>query len=91
MTISRRRHHLFEINDGARLPCGNAAGVGVAMSSAALPDNVKAAAAVVDAWVREQETRRLTPDELAKLTPAQKLDYCRRFDQSKMSWKDPRG
>ena len=60
------------------------------MTSAGPPDSVRAAAAVVDAWVREQETRRLTPEELAKLTPAQKLDYCRRFDQTKMTWRDPR-
>jgi hypothetical protein len=54
-------------------------------------DGVKAAAVVVDQWVREQETRRLSADEIAKLTPAQRLDYCRRFDQTKMpDWQDPR-
>jgi hypothetical protein len=55
------------------------------------PDHVKASAAVVAQWVREQETRRLSVDEIAKLTPAQRLDYCRRFDQTKMPpWRDPR-
>jgi hypothetical protein len=55
------------------------------------PDHVKAAAAVVDQWVREQETRRLSADEIARLTPAERLDYCRRFNQSTMpAWRDPR-
>ena len=56
------------------------------------PPAVAAAAAVVDQWVREQETRRLSADEIAKLTPAQRLDYCRRFRQDAMpAWRDPRG
>lgn len=34
---------------------------------------------------------RMAPEEVAKLSPAQRLDYSRRFDQSKMpEWKDPR-
>lgn len=61
------------------------------MSSAGPPDNVKAAAAVVEQWVREQETRRLSTAEIAKLTPAQRLDYARLWDQTKMpQWRDPR-
>jgi hypothetical protein len=34
---------------------------------------------------------RLTSEQIAKLTPAQRLDYNRQFDQSKMpAWRDPR-
>jgi hypothetical protein len=43
-------------------------------------------------WLDEVQGVRVTPEELAKMTPAQKLDYCRRFDQSKMPpWRDSRG
>lgn len=35
---------------------------------------------------------RLSSEQIAKLTPAQRLDYSRQFDQSKMpDWRDPRG
>jgi hypothetical protein len=35
---------------------------------------------------------RLSSEQIAKLTPAQRLDYSRQFDQSKMpAWQDPRG
>lgn len=34
---------------------------------------------------------RLSPEQVAKLSPADKLDYNRKFDQSQMpAWKDPR-
>jgi hypothetical protein len=53
------------------------------------PDHVKSAAA--DQWVRDQEVRQLSADEIAKLTPAQRLDYVRQFDQRSMpAWQDPR-
>jgi hypothetical protein len=61
------------------------------------PPEVAAAAAVVDAWLkgqpsvlagRAQESRQ----EPAKMTPAQRLDWARSHDQTKMPpWKDPRG
>jgi hypothetical protein len=36
--------------------------------------------------------RRLSADEIKKLTPAQRLDYARLWDQTKMpAWRDPRG
>jgi hypothetical protein len=55
------------------------------------PDNVKAAAAVVDAWLAEQQTLRATPEEIARMSFAERLDYARRFKQSEMpAWKDPR-
>jgi hypothetical protein len=61
------------------------------MTGATPPDDVKAAAAVVDVWVRQQENRQLSAEEIAKLSPAERLDYSRRFDQTKMpAWRDPR-
>ena len=47
------------------------------------PPHVAAAAKVVNDWLAGAEGR-LSNEEHAKLSPAQKLDYCRRFDQSKM-------
>ena len=39
-----------------------------------------------------QQPVRLSEEQIAKLTPAQRLDYARLWDQSKMpSWRDPRG
>ena len=38
-----------------------------------------------------EQAGRLSDEEFAKLTTAQKLDYSRKFDQTKMpSWRDPR-
>jgi hypothetical protein len=35
---------------------------------------------------------RKSSDEIDKMTPAQRLDYVRGFDQAKMpEWRDPRG
>jgi hypothetical protein len=32
-----------------------------------------------------------TPEEIAKMTPAERWDYCRQFPQDQMpAWKDPR-
>jgi hypothetical protein len=48
-------------------------------------------AAVVDGWLKQQQRTNLSAEEIAKLSPAERIDYCRRFDQSKMpGWKDPR-
>src|SRR5215472_12807061 len=39
-----------------------------------------------------QPAGRLSREQIDKLTPAQKLDYSRQFDQSSMpAWRDPRG
>ncbi len=55
------------------------------------PPHVAQAAAVVDGWLRQVENRQLNGDEVAKLSAAERLDYARRFDQTKMpAWKDPR-
>jgi hypothetical protein len=41
--------------------------------------------------VPAQPATPLPAEQIAKLTPAEKLDYARRFDQSKMpAWRDPR-
>jgi hypothetical protein len=42
-------------------------------------------------WLDEVQGVRVTPEEIAKMSPAQRLDYCRRFDQNSMpAWRDPR-
>jgi hypothetical protein len=66
-----------------------------------LPPEVAAAAAVVDSWLkgqppvlaaRPQEPARPAAQEPTKMTPAQRLDWARSHDQTKMPpWKDPRG
>ena len=54
------------------------------------PPHVAVAAAVVDTWLREQNTSPKSAAEIAKMSAADRLDYARKFDQSKMAWKDPR-
>jgi hypothetical protein len=54
------------------------------------PTHVAQAAAVVRAWLAEPVIK--PAEEIAKMTPAQRLDYSRSFDQKSMpAWKDPRG
>jgi hypothetical protein len=54
------------------------------------PPNVQAAAAIVNDWLAKNEGR-LSDEQHAKLSAKEKLEYSRRFDQSKMpEWKDPR-
>lgn len=54
-----------------------------------IPDE-KRAAVVVQGWIDSQQ-RQLTAEEIAKLSPGERLDYARRFDQTKMpEWRDPR-
>jgi len=47
------------------------------------PEHVRAAAAVVESWVCEQESasRKVSDKQFAKMTPAQRLDYARQFPQ----------
>ncbi len=56
------------------------------------PPHVEAAAATVQSWLDgEQKPTPLSDEAYNKLTPAEKLDYVHRFDQSTMpEWKDPR-
>jgi hypothetical protein len=51
--------------------------------TAAPPPDVAAAAAVVQKWLDSgQQPPRVTDEQYAKMTPAQRLDYARSFDQS---------
>jgi hypothetical protein len=59
------------------------------MSSA--PPDVAAAAAKVQSWLDSQNAVPKSAEEIAKMSPRERLDYSRKFDQSKMpEWKDPR-
>jgi hypothetical protein len=60
------------------------------MSENAPPENVRQAAAVVSAYLTEQETRKLSDEEFAKLTPRERIEYCRRFDQGQFTRKGDR-
>jgi hypothetical protein len=55
------------------------------------PPNVQAAAAIVNEWLDSQQGT-LTPEQIARLGPAQKLDYTRRRSQETQmpAWRDPR-
>jgi hypothetical protein len=53
-----------------------------AMSESKPPDNVRAAAAVVNAWVTDQEQRKVTDEEFARMNARDRIEYCRRFDQT---------
>jgi hypothetical protein len=56
------------------------------------PRHVADAANVVDQWLKSVEpTGPKSAAEIARMTPAERLDYARQFDQSKMPpWKDVR-
>jgi hypothetical protein len=56
------------------------------------PPEVQRAAGQVQAWLDQQNAKPAPLEVIAKMTPAQRLDYARLFDQSRMpNWKDPRG
>jgi hypothetical protein len=56
------------------------------------PPEVQRAAGQVRAWLEQQNATLKSPEELALMTPAQRLDYARLWDQSRMpAWRDPRG
>jgi hypothetical protein len=57
------------------------------------PRHVADAATVVNEWLKNVEpARRLSDEQIKRLTPAQRLDYSRQWDQSTMpAWRDPRG
>jgi len=55
------------------------------------PENVQSAARVVATYLESEQQRQLSTEEIARLTPAQKLDYARNFKQDSMpAWRDPR-
>ena len=54
------------------------------------PPHVAQAASVVNEWLANVEGRK-SPEEIARMSPAERLDYSRSFDQSKMpAWRDPK-
>jgi hypothetical protein len=57
------------------------------------PRHVQDAADVVNQWLKTVEPgRRLSDEQIKRLTPAQRLDYSRQWDQSTMpAWRDLRG
>jgi hypothetical protein len=60
------------------------------MTSSSPPPEVAAAAEVVNTWLREREAGAVK-SEPKKMSAAEKLDWARSHDQSKMpAWKDPR-
>ena len=64
------------MNDPARLP----------------PPEVQRAAGQVQAWLDQQNAKPAPPEVVARMTPAQRLDYARQFRQDQMpAWRDPRG
>jgi hypothetical protein len=62
------------------------------MSEKLPPFEVQRAAGQVQGWLDQQNPTLRSPEELARMTPAQRLDYARLWDQSTMpAWRDPRG
>jgi hypothetical protein len=56
------------------------------------PPYVQRSAADVQEWLDQQNPTRKSPQEIARMTWAQRLDYARLWDQSTMPpWRDPRG
>jgi hypothetical protein len=55
------------------------------------PDRkVTDAAAVVQDWLDSQNATPLPAEQIARMTPAQRLDYAPRFDQKSMpDWRPP--
>jgi hypothetical protein len=55
------------------------------------PEDVRQAAAKVEAYVTQQENRRVTDAEFVRMSSRERIDYCRRFPQSSLpAWRDPR-
>ena len=55
------------------------------------PPYVQRGAADVQAWLDQQNATPKSAEEIVRMSLAQRLDYSRRFDQTKMpAWKDPR-
>jgi hypothetical protein len=49
------------------------------------------AAREVQGYLDRTDATPLPADVVAKMTPRERIDYCRKFDQSKMpAWRDPR-
>ena len=56
------------------------------------PEDVRQAAAKVEAYVTQQENRKITDEEFARMNARDRIEYCRRFTQNSLPpWRDPRG
>jgi hypothetical protein len=56
------------------------------------PEDVRQAAAKVEAYVTQQENRKVTDEEFARMNARDRIEYCRRFTQNSLPpWRDPRG
>jgi hypothetical protein len=56
------------------------------------PEDVRQAAAKVGAYVTQQENRKVTDAEFARMNARDRIEYCRRFTQNSLPpWRDPRG
>jgi hypothetical protein len=56
------------------------------------PPEVQRAAAQVQGWLDQQIATPKSPEEISRMTWAQRPDYSRLFDQLRMPpWRDPRG
>jgi hypothetical protein len=53
------------------------------------PPHIAAAAAQVEHWLAEQNPTPKSAAEIAGMSPAQRIDYCRRFNQDAMPAWDP--
>jgi hypothetical protein len=61
------------------------------MSDRIPPPEVQRAAGQVQDWLNQQNATPKSPEEIARMSAAQRLDYARLFDQTKMpAWRDPR-
>jgi hypothetical protein len=55
------------------------------------PPEVQRAAGQVQTWLDQQNPTRKSPQEIARMNWAERLDYARLWDQSTMpAWRDPR-
>jgi hypothetical protein len=56
------------------------------------PPHIAIAAEQLRTWLESREPAvPKSAAEIAKMSPAERIDYCRRFDQNKMpNWRDPR-
>jgi hypothetical protein len=56
------------------------------------PPEVQRAAGQVQDWLDRQNAKPKSPEEIARMSFAERLDYSRLWDQTKMpAWRDPRG
>jgi hypothetical protein len=56
------------------------------------PPEVQRAAGQVQTWLDQQTATPNSPEEIARMSFAERIDYCRRFPQSSLPpWRDPRG